>query len=127
MRQMGSRVSSKSPKDFDIRYDRRVSPEFLKHFTNGFAVPLVEMAKNAAAPLALDRCRAVLGTGHPQGVRSHGTTEGVVQSALSKATANDLVMLDREVTPSFRDQATKSRIIKACMAPLVEAVAGANV
>jgi hypothetical protein len=63
----------------------------------------------------------------PKAVRKHGMTEGAVQSVTSKSKSNEWAMLDREVTPSFRDAATKSRILGDCMKPLVEAVAKAGV
>lgn len=57
----------------------------------------------------------------PAATQSHGLTEGAVQAAIGSYRATDLVVLDREVTPSFRDSATKKRILDSCRDPILEA------
>jgi hypothetical protein len=63
----------------------------------------------------------------PKAARDHGMTEGAVQAVVSKSKNKDWAMLDREVTPSFADSATKSNILGQCMQPLVKVVAKAPV
>lgn len=169
----------------DIRYDRRVDPDFLELFLDGGALSeLREIAHRAALPLDLQmrkypkdgRQWATLYAGltkvldvtrhgnsvrlsahrtytedrrfgfdktwakgielktldrHwteielylerviPYAVRKHAMTEGVVQDVASKATAASWAVLDREVTPSFRDTLHRQQVLHECMKPLV--------
>jgi hypothetical protein len=57
----------------------------------------------------------------PQAVRSHGLTEGAVQSVVSKAKSDEWAILDREVLPSYPDTGTKTASMRECMAPLLAA------
>lgn len=61
----------------------------------------------------------------PKAVRGHGMTEGLVQSVTSKKTTDEWAILDREVTPSFRDTTYKKSVLENCMQPLVEVAANA--
>lgn len=179
----------------DIRYDRRVSPEFLEHFKpTGAASSLARFASAGLFPLDLQFRRdpksaaasfaqhatlyagltAVLNvvstkTGFrlkahsrwasktngfldawgepatadewreqwtdvekylerviPLAVKSHGLTEGAVQSAVSGHKNTERVMLDREVAPSFRDQKVKTTALSECRAPIIEALANSD-
>lgn len=54
-------------------------------------------------------------------------TEGIVQAAVSGYRGDHLrAVIDREVVPSFRDIATKTRIHRECSDPLVKALTQAN-
>lgn len=55
----------------------------------------------------------------PAAVKSHATTEGLVQTVASKGNDADWTILDREVTPSFVDSRYKAEVLGACMAPLI--------
>lgn len=57
----------------------------------------------------------------PAAVKSHGLTEGAVQSVVSKATHNDWAVLDREVLPSYPDTTTKGEAMDWCKMPLLDA------
>ena len=172
---------------FDIRYDRRVSEQFLGNFLRGgVAHSLVDMARKAAYPIDLQfrmnpktsaehatlytGLTAVLNVvgdkkGHlklsahktwsetrnygfraewlkgatadewrsqwpavelylerviPSATKSHGLTEGAVQSAVSSHKGKKRVMLDREVTPHFRDARFKENVLKDCRTPILE-------
>jgi hypothetical protein len=58
----------------------------------------------------------------PRAAETHASREGSVQAAASSFTTQDRVMLDREVTPHFRDTAVKTRILNGCRQPLVDAL-----
>lgn len=174
--------------DFEIRYDRVVTGDFLSRFLpGGVAASLAPMARDAAFPLDLqlrkdtktgrqwatvyagltavlnveERSQGFRLTAHdtwsrkpkygfrqrwrfdlskdelasewtdvelylerviPAATKSHGVTEGAVQAAVSKSRDKSWVMLDREVVTSFRDQATKKRILTRCYEPIVAAL-----
>lgn len=57
----------------------------------------------------------------PAATQSHGRTEGAVQAAVGAHRSQDRVVLDREVTPSFRDESTKKRILEECRQPVLKA------
>jgi hypothetical protein len=61
----------------------------------------------------------------PTAVRTHAMTEGVVQTVVSKKTTDKWAILDREVTPSFRDILYKQSAIAMCMQPLLASVEAA--
>ncbi len=174
--------------DFEIRYDRVVTGDFLSRFLpGGVAASLAPMARDAAFPLDLqlrkdaktgrqwatvyagltavlnveERSQGFRLTAHdtwsrkskygfrqrwrsgltedelagawtdvelylerviPAATKSHGVTEGAVQAAVSKSRDRSWMMLDREVVTSFRDQATKKRILTSCYEPIVAAL-----
>lgn len=174
--------------DFEIRYDRVVTDDFLSRFLQGgVAASLAPMARDAAYPLDLqlrkdaktgrqwatvyagltavlnieERSQGFRLTAHdtwskkskygfrqrwksdltedelvgewtdvelylerviPAATKSHGVTEGAVQAAVSKSQDTSWLMLDREVVTSFRDQATKQRILTSCYEPIVAAL-----
>lgn len=56
----------------------------------------------------------------PAAVKSHATTEGLVQTVASKGDDAGWTILDREVTPSFVDSKYKGEALAACMAPLID-------
>jgi hypothetical protein len=62
----------------------------------------------------------------PAAVRTHGLTEGAVQSVVSKAKNTVWAVLDREVVPSYLDVTTKTRVLGDCAAPLLKAIAAAD-
>ena len=62
----------------------------------------------------------------PAAAERFGAKEGGVQAAVSSFRSRTQVMLDREVTPSFRDTATKANILTSCRAPLLEALHNAD-
>lgn len=171
---------------FEIRYDRRVDPEFLRLFLRGGALNRLRViAREAALPLDLQFRKdpksnaqhaslyvgltAVLhvhrtkagarfkahatwaskaygfdtvawptGVDYgaladawpdielylerviPAAVKSHATTEGLVQTIASKSSKAGWTILDREVTPSFVDATYKKKALAASMAPLVD-------
>lgn len=172
---------------FDIRYDRRVSEQFLQHFMpDGLLASLPTYAKRGLFPIDLGfRSDAKSGAEHaslyvgltsvldvhhskngnlrlkahsthrtggrfddawssamsvdelstvwpevelyldriiPIAAKSHGTKEGAVQAAVSSHRTNHRIVLDREVTPSFRDKAFKKEFMTACQAPILEAL-----
>lgn len=54
----------------------------------------------------------------PKAVRDHAMTEGVVQMVVGQETDHQrLGILDREVTPSFRDAPYKAQVLPRCMDP----------
>lgn len=173
----------------DIRYDRRVDPDFLRHFEpGGVAHSLAQFARTALFPLDLQMRKAPNGGGQhatlyvgltavlnvlrtkdgfrlrahptwantrygfhkdwsvsadeetwrsrwtdverylervvPDAVRSHGLTEGAVQSAVSSYAGSKRVMLDREVTPAFRDSPFKSETLAKCREPILDVLRG---
>ncbi|MEV5963142.1 hypothetical protein AB0L70_15345 [Kribbella sp. NPDC051952] len=55
----------------------------------------------------------------PPAVRAHAMAEGAVQAVISKKTTDDWAILDREVTPSFKDNAYKQAVLTECMQPLL--------
>jgi hypothetical protein len=55
----------------------------------------------------------------PYAVRTHAMTEGLVQTVVAKKTTDEWAILDREVTPSFRDILYKQSVIAECMQPLL--------
>lgn len=57
----------------------------------------------------------------PAAVKSHGLTEGAVQSVVSKATRDGWAVVDREVLPSYADKYAKAAAMEWCMTPLLEA------
>ncbi|WP_159081274.1 PGN_0703 family putative restriction endonuclease [Nocardioides sediminis] len=172
---------------FDVRYDRRVSAQFLSHFEpGGIAASLASYAKSGLLPIDLRFRRdvktrsehaslyvgltSVLDVRHaksgklrlkvhethqqngkflpdwgipmtpdrlatiwpdvelyldrviPVAARSHGTREGAVQAAVAAHRSPDRVVLDREVTPSFRDQAFKKKFMDECQHPILDAL-----
>jgi hypothetical protein len=56
----------------------------------------------------------------PAAVKKHGVTEGAVQTAVSRFWKGDRIVVDREVTPSFKDAATKRRILAECKAEILD-------
>jgi hypothetical protein len=58
----------------------------------------------------------------PAAAKTHASKEGSVQAAVSAFDSEDRVMLDREVTPHFRDTAVKNDILDACRQPIVAAL-----
>lgn len=180
--------------DFTIRYDRRVSNDFLAHFLrHGILDRLRVIANKAALPLDLQMRKEVKsGAQHatlyagltgvlkveqsqagllrlsahptwsksplygfssqwrswqdpaavavawpsielylerviPFAVRGHGMTEGSVQSIASKSKSTDWAILDREVTPSFKDTKTKAAALDRCRRPINAALLRAGV
>jgi hypothetical protein len=176
---------------FDVRYDRRVSQQFLQYFLDGellaslpayaksglFPIDLrfrkdaksgaehaslyvgltsvldVHHAKSGklklkvhqthqkngrfdpawSTPMTADELAAVwpdvelyLDRIIPLAAKSHGTKEGAVQAAVSAHRSPDRVVLDREVTPSFRDTAYKTEFMAACQEPILSALAVAD-
>lgn len=174
--------------DFDIRYDRRVSDQFLQHFTpDGLLSSLPAYAKGGlfpidlrfrrdaksgaehaslyvgltsvldvhhaksgtfrlkvhpthqangkfdtawAKPMSIEELAAVWPTVElyldriiPIAAKSHGGREGAVQAAVASYRSGERVILDREVTPSFRDTATKQEFMSACQDPILAALA----
>lgn len=177
--------------DSDIRYDRRVSDQFLQHFTpDGLLSSLPEYAKCGLFPIDLRFRRdaksgaehaslyigltSVLDVHHarsgrlrlkvhpthqkngkfdaawakpmtleelaavwpavelyldriiPIAAKSHGGKEGAVQAAVASYRTGERVILDREVTPSFRDTATKVEFMNACQQPILAALENAH-
>lgn len=177
--------------DFDIRYDRRLSPKFMQHFTpDGVLSSLAAYAKSGLFPIDLRfRKDAKSGAEHaslyvgltsvldvhrarsgafrlkahgthrakgkfdaawatpmtveelavawpavelyldriiPIAAKSHGGKEGAVQAAVASYRSSDRVILDREVTPSFRDTATKQEVMNACQQPILAALEKAD-
>lgn len=177
--------------DFDVRYDRRVSDEFLAHFKrNGRLASLAVYAKSGLFPLDLRFRRdvksgaehvslyvgltSVLDVHHatagklslkvhpthqqngsfdpgwttprtpdelaaiwpdvelyldriiPIAARTHGAKEGAVQAAVAAHRTRDRVVLDREVTPSFRDTAFKKQFLEKCQRPILDALENAD-
>lgn len=177
--------------DFDIRYDRRVSDQFLQHFTpDGLLSSLPAYAKSGLFPIDLRFRRdaksgaehaslyigltSVLDVHHarsgtfrlkvhpthqkngkfdaawakpmtpeelaavwptvelyldriiPIAAKSHGGKEGAVQAAVASYRTGERVILDREVTPSFRDTATKLEFMNACQQPILAALEKAD-
>ncbi|RYB94798.1 hypothetical protein EUA93_10820 [Nocardioides oleivorans] len=176
---------------FDIRYDRRVSEQFLQYFApDGLLSSLPAYAKSGLFPLDLRFRRAatsgaehatlyvgltsVLDVHHtkvgsfklkahtthqknggfdpawsssmtvdqlalvwpavelyldriiPIAAESHGRKEGAVQAAVSSFRSVGRVVLDREVTPSFKDKAFKKEFMSACQKPILEALQNAD-
>lgn len=62
----------------------------------------------------------------PVAAKSHGTKEGAVQAAVSSHRTSERIVLDREVTPSFRDKAFKKEFMAMCQAPILEALQAAD-
>ena len=62
----------------------------------------------------------------PAATESHGRTEGAVQAAVGSFRTRSRLVLDREVTPSFRDKDTKKKILDACRTPILEALTAAD-
>ena len=58
----------------------------------------------------------------PMATLSHGHKEGAVQAALSSYPDTTLAILDREVTPSFKNQGSKKSFLETCQAPILEAL-----
>ncbi|MFC7500474.1 hypothetical protein [Nocardioides sp. GCM10030258] len=58
----------------------------------------------------------------PIAARTHGSTEGAVQAAVSSRASSKRVILDREVTPSFGSTDEKTSFMKACASPILEAL-----
>ena len=177
--------------DFDLRYDRRLTPEFLAHFQpGGFAEALATYVKAGLFPLDLRPRRDVRsGAQHmtlytgltavlhvksapdggirldahkthrkvggfddswskarqaaewtdlwpevelyleriiPAATQSHGRTEGAVQAAVGAYRTRSRLVLDREVTPSFRDAGTKKDILGQCLTPILDALTAAD-
>ena len=176
---------------FDIRYDRRVSEEFIQHFApDGLLSSLPRYAKSGlfpidfrlrkdvksgaehatlyvgltsvldvhhtksgklklkahtthqkkgafdpswSAPMTVEQLAAVwpdvelyLDRIIPLAAESHGKKEGAVQAAVSSFHSGDRVILDREVTPSFKDKAFKADFMAACQQPILAALKNAN-
>lgn len=177
--------------DFVIRYDRRVSDQFLQHFTpDGLLSSLPAYAKSGLFPIDLRFRRdaksgaehaslyigltSVLDVHHarsgklrlkvhpthqkngkfdaawakpmtpaelaavwpavelyldriiPIAAKSHGGKEGAIQAAVATYRTGERVILDREVTPSFRDTATKLEVMDACQQPILAALEDAD-
>lgn len=176
---------------FDVRYDRRISDDFLQHFTpGGLLASLPAYAKSGLFPLDLRFRRdtksgaehatlyvgltSVLDVHHaksgklklkvhpthrknggfddawstpmtvevlgatwpevelyldriiPLAAQSHGSKEGAVQAAVSSYRSGDRVVLDREVTPSFRDESSKKAFMEDCQRPILDALTKAD-
>lgn len=176
---------------FDIRYDRRVSSQFLAHFEpGGVAASLASYCKSGLFPVDLRfRRGAKSGAEHaslyvgltsvlnvrsaksgklrldvhkthqkrgafnadwsaprtpaeldaiwpdvelyldriiPIAAQSHGTKEGAVQAAIAAHRSRERLVLDREVTPSFRDKRAKKRYMNECQQPILDLLAGAD-
>ena len=62
----------------------------------------------------------------PMAARSHGTKEGAVQAAVAAHRSRERIVLDREVTPSFRDTAFKKQFMEECQRPILDALAKAD-
>ncbi len=170
--------------DFDIRYDRRLSPQFLQHFTpDGGLASLPAYAKSGLFPIDLRfRTNAKTGAEHaslyvglasvldvhhskagklkltahsthrangkfdaawakpmtldelaavwpavelyldriiPIATKTHGGKEGAVQAAVASHRSTERVIVDREVTPSFRDTTTKQKVMSDCQQPIL--------
>jgi hypothetical protein len=82
-----------------------------------------------AKPLALEELAAVwpavelyLDRIIPIAAKSHGGREGGVQAAVASYRSEERVILDREVTPSFRDTATKQEFMSGCQEPILAAL-----
>jgi hypothetical protein len=58
----------------------------------------------------------------PVATKSHGLTEGAVQAAVSGSRGRSIFMLDREVTPSFRDRPLKTKILTGLSRGIVDAL-----
>lgn len=171
--------------DFDIRYDRRVSDQFLQHFTpDGVLSSLPAYAKSGLFPIDLRfRGDAKSGAEHaslyvgltsvldvhhsragklkltvhsthrangkfdaawakqmtldelaavwpavelyldriiPIAAKSHGGKEGAIQAAVASHRSSERVIVDREVTPAFRDTATRQEFMYACQQPILD-------
>jgi hypothetical protein len=171
--------------DFDIRYDRRVSDQFLQHFTpDGLLSSLPAYTKSGLFPIDLRfRGDAKSGAEHaslyvgltsvldvhhtksgtfrlkahpthqkngrfdvawakqmtleeltaawpavelyldriiPIAAKSHGGKEGAIQAAVASHRSDKRVILDREVTPAFRDTATRQEFMNACQQPILD-------
>lgn len=61
----------------------------------------------------------------PAAVRAHAMTEGLVQTVVAKKTTDDWAILDREVTPSFRDDQNKQAALAECRQPLFATIKAA--
>lgn len=58
----------------------------------------------------------------PIATRGHGVTEGAVQNTVVRSAGRDRLMLDRETTPSFRNEKLKRQVIRECSAPILAAL-----
>jgi len=171
----------------DVRYDRRVTTEFLSHFmSDGVAQYLPQLAAHSKYPVDFQLRRDVKsGAEHatvyvgltavlkvkgaksgtlsldvhpthqksgrfkpvwraqrtpeelaeiwgevelylerivPLATLSHGHKEGAVQAAFSSQPDASIAVLDREVTPSFRNEAVKRRFLSECEQPILSAL-----
>ena len=176
---------------FDVRYDRRVSPQFLEHLApDGVAASLAKYAKSALFPLDLRlRSDVKSGVDHaslyvgltavlkiqssktgllklsvhqthqenggfdsnwskartaadlakiwpdvelyldriiPIAALTHGRKEGAVQAAVAAHHSHQRVVLDREVTPSFRSSNYKKSFMEEAQAPILAALRAAG-
>jgi hypothetical protein len=175
----------------DVRYDRRVSDEFLTHFApGGVAASLADYAKSGLFPVDLRfRKDVTSGAEHatlyvgltsvldvlhskagklrlkvhpthqkngkfnpawatrmtrdelaqvwpdvelyldriiPMATRSHGNKEGAVQAAVAAHRSAERIVLDREVTPSFRDTLFRQQFMEECQRPILDALEQAD-
>ncbi|WP_299926114.1 hypothetical protein [uncultured Nocardioides sp.] len=62
----------------------------------------------------------------PIAAQSHGKKEGAVQAAVAAHRSRGRVVLDREVTPSFRDTPYKKQYMEDCQRPILDALADAD-
>ncbi|MGF9755056.1 hypothetical protein AAII07_07625 [Microvirga sp. 0TCS3.31] len=62
----------------------------------------------------------------PVAARSHGTKEGAVQAAVAAHRSRERIVLDREVTPSFRDADFKKQFMEGRQRPILDALAKAD-
>lgn len=62
----------------------------------------------------------------PKAALTHGNKEGAVQAAVASYRTAQRVVLDREVTPSFRDTDYKKTFMKECQTPILEALHAAD-
>jgi hypothetical protein len=62
----------------------------------------------------------------PIAAQSHGRKEGAVQAAFTSYDSKELVVIDREVTPSFVDKAHKEACMRECERPILDALAKAK-
>jgi hypothetical protein len=56
----------------------------------------------------------------PLATLSHGHKEGAVQAAFSSQPGSTLAVLDREVTPAFRDTPLKEQVLAECERPILQ-------
>lgn len=105
----------------------KAHPTWMARGSKGFGFEEAWTVWTPSASVDWDAVELYLERVIPKAVRDHGMTEGAVQSVASKSTSKEWAILDREVTPSFRDTTTKKSILAECMEPLVKAVAKADV